>query len=353
MKKLTLFFTLLLVLLNHTVSAEEILIAGNLIVRPDGDGTEKNPYRITKAEELLYFSAIVNGMLNDVAKNEEAHAVLDNNIDLSTVCSEKLGSWVPIGLLPNRFKGVFDGQNHTIKNIYMDGNSYEGQGLFGCMKNAVIKNVILGPGHISSKGVSVGGIVGVGSGSIINCHNYANVFSTNKFNGGIIGYLSSNSTIERCHNEGEITSTTSNRSRFGVGGIAGAVYQDSKVKDCYNLGNIKGYSSRVGGIVGSAENCHVENCYSYADVVSVPNDYGGGLCAIAPSYPYTVVEHCYYYNKLDNGQSQQKSMMCTEHQFKKGKIFRLLKKRSPNVWKQEFNKYPVFKNSNSSSKKLK
>lgn len=297
---------------------------------------------ISNANDLLYFAAVVNGTDPKIPQNEQICAVLDNDIDLSSVCGEKIGSWTPIGYGSSRFKGVFDGQNHTISNIYIKAPDVIGHGLFGLVKGAEIRNLTLGHGYIYSEGECTGGIVGVGPVKITNCHNYANITSNHKFTGGIIGYQSSNGIVERCHNEGDITGLSHYPSRFGVGGIAGATYGESVVADCYNLSNISGNSSRVGGIVGSAENCEVRNCYSYANVVSKNNDYGGGICAIAPDYGYTVVKDCYHYNGLESG-SQQNEMIRPKSDFNNGTVFKLLDKKSPNVWRQEKGKYPVFK----------
>ena len=313
----------------------------NKIRKPCGDGTEECPFHITTAGEFLYFAAVINGTEPSIPVNEYAHAVLDADIDLSGVCGPEIGSWTPIGYGTARFRGVFNGHNHRIKNIYVV-NDKEGTGLFGLATGgAEIRNVILASGSISSTSLSVGGIVGVGVVKLIDCHNYVNIYCSSKFNGGIIGYAGKDSYIEKCHNEGNITSTSSNKSLFGVGGIAGAASTDAIVTDCYSLGNITGHSSRVGGVVGSAENCLITNCYSYGDVESTENDHGGGLCAIATDYPYTKVENSYYFNSLGKT-GQQPEMERPESDFNDGTIFALLNEHTPNLWRQEEGKYPVF-----------
>ncbi len=314
---------------------------GNEIRKPCGDGTEECPFHITTAGEFLYFAAVINGTEPSIPVNEYAHAVLDADIDLSGVCGPELGSWTPIGYNKSRFRGVFNGHNHRIENIYVV-NDIEGTGLFGLATGgAEIRNVILASGSISSTSLSVGGIVGVGAVKLIDCHNYVDIYCSNKFNGGIIGYAGKDSYIEKCHNEGNITSISSNKSLFGVGGIAGAVSTNGIVTDCYSYGNITGHSSRVGGVVGSAENCLITNCYSYGDVESTENDYGGGLCAIATDYPYTKVENSYYFNSLGKT-GQQPEMERPESDFNDGTIFALLNEHTPNLWRQEEGKYPVF-----------
>jgi hypothetical protein len=88
-----------------------------------GDGSTGNPYEISTAAELAWFRAYVNeGNLSVCAK-------LTDDIDLKDFCHaadasnniEK--SWEPIGSYdsyPNKaYKGVFDGNGHTISNLYI------------------------------------------------------------------------------------------------------------------------------------------------------------------------------------------------------------------------------------------
>lgn len=347
MKRNFLFWSLLLTASSAMFSActnddDDQTNKEDLIEVPNGDGSEASPFKISNAEELLYFAAIVNGNVDTIPQNKNAYGIVIADIDMSSVCGSTLGSWVPIGLDTCRYTGVFDGGNHTISNIYISGSSVEGQGLFGIVKGANIKNVIIGSGNIISKANCTAAIAGFATGTISNCHNFAHVESNKKFAGGIVGYLGANSKIELCHNEGEIKGTNSDKTQFGVGGIGGAVSTNSVVNDCYNLGKVTGQSSRVGGIVGSAENCSISNCYSYADVASLSKDYGGGICAIASDYPKTSVKDCYFYNAL--GQTgQQQSMERPESDFNDGTIFELLNQKHANVWEQDGNNYPVFK----------
>lgn len=332
----SIFFTLLCPV--STLYAQN----SSYISTPCGNGTEECPYHIKKAGELVYFAAVINGTVSSIPKNESAYAVLDNDIDLSSVCGASIGTWTPIGAGSARFRGVFDGQNHSIKNLYISAST-EGQGLFGLATGAEIKNVTISSGSISSTANSVGGIVGVGTVTIYNCHNYATITSSNKFTGGIIGYAGKSSLIENCHNEGNITGTSSGSSDFGVGGIGGAVSTDGIVRNCYNLGNITGSSSRVGGIVGSAENCLIDNCFSYGDVESKKNDYGGGLCAIAGDYSKTKVQNSYFYNNLGNV-GQQPSMERPKSDFSDGTILSLLQEQSADTWIQTGSQYPTLIN---------
>ena len=93
-----------------------------------GTGTAEDPYQIGSAAALAEFRDKVNGGERD------ADAVLIANIDLSEICSdEKDTSWTPIGnaqtVSGKTYKGSFDGQGHSVKNLYIAGS--ETAGLFG------------------------------------------------------------------------------------------------------------------------------------------------------------------------------------------------------------------------------
>ena len=59
---------------------------------------------------------------------------------------ENTTNWVPIGNSQYGFKGTFDGQGHTISNIYINATE-EFQGLFGVLdKSGIIKNITVAGG---------------------------------------------------------------------------------------------------------------------------------------------------------------------------------------------------------------
>ena len=108
----------------------------------EGDGSSEHPFLINTAEELKWYASYVNGESGDNVVHNTACAQLMNDIDLSTVCGEGKGNWTPIakydiyGLTSsNKFDGVFDGNGHTISNLYIDVDNQNGSklGLFGCI----------------------------------------------------------------------------------------------------------------------------------------------------------------------------------------------------------------------------
>ncbi len=82
-----------------------------------------NTTRIYDVEDFVKFRTLVNG--GNGFKGVTLYLL--NNLDLSSVCS-KSNSWIPIGIGVG-FQGIFEGNNHTISNLYINSTS-DYQGLF-------------------------------------------------------------------------------------------------------------------------------------------------------------------------------------------------------------------------------
>ena len=175
---------------------------------------------------------------------------------------------VPIGTAANPFRGVFDGQGHTIKNVrtFHDDNSDvdDNVGLFGYTDGAVISNLILQ--NISLRGKSnVGVVVGNANYSMIhdvlayeakatNGAPYYCAEATAGNAGGLVG-KADNSTIIDSYFYGRVMGITA------AGGIVGESAA-TDVSDCA-AGNSIEATTIAGGIVGKAgEATKVARCYS-------------------------------------------------------------------------------------------
>lgn len=90
---------------------------------------------ITTADELIAFSALVAG--ND-PKGMLTDAVLDNDIDMTGK------TWTPIGDATHPYKGHFDGQGHTIRNLQYTSSENRLHGFFGVVGvGVVIENLVI------------------------------------------------------------------------------------------------------------------------------------------------------------------------------------------------------------------
>jgi hypothetical protein len=95
-------------------------------------------YHITNGAELAWFAAQVNACTNKNKAAQKYNAVLDNDIDL---CGY---SWSPIGDggTQHYYGGVFDGQGHTVFNLYINDATNRYRALFGYLTSgATIKNL--------------------------------------------------------------------------------------------------------------------------------------------------------------------------------------------------------------------
>ena len=71
---------------------------------------------IYTVEDLINFRESVKA--GETFEGKEVY--LMNDLDLSLTCSEKLGSFEPIGAGSTSFRGTFHGNHHKISNLYIN-----------------------------------------------------------------------------------------------------------------------------------------------------------------------------------------------------------------------------------------
>jgi len=114
-----------------------------------GDGTYLNPYQIWTAGDLGWLSFNYNSSM------EGKYFALQRNIDLSGK------TWKPIGSSATPFQGVFDGNSYTISGLTSSTQiSFDYYGLFGVVKNAVIKNLVVDAKYLTNTSSNTGVLVG-------------------------------------------------------------------------------------------------------------------------------------------------------------------------------------------------
>lgn len=221
-----------------------------------GTGTPEDPYLIESVEDLQELGTYVNGGNSCL----NMYFLLTNDLDLSGVCGESIGNWVPIGTESRGFDGVFSGGLHTIKGLYINESENKNLGLFGVVMGKVERLSVSG----SVSGLEqVGGIAGVNQGTIKGCGSTVTVMGSS-FAGGIAGF--NEGVLQNCFNGGNVTGKTA------VGGIAGESWQD--ISYCTNEGNISS-EVQAGGIVGCLKNARIEFCVNKGEVESKTRRAGG------------------------------------------------------------------------------
>ena len=264
-----------------------------------GKGTEKSPYLIKNANDLVGLAAVVN------AGNTMAGKYLRQTADIDMT---GVPDWTPIakattsGSSRNPFSGTYDGRGHRIKNFVYNNAETSYFGLFGVLgESSVVKSIVLDESCSITAKSYVGGIAARSFGRIEDCVNYGKVTATGTAGqvptlmvGGIVG---NGKVLTNCANYGDVTGNP-NASGFSsdggtnVGGIAGNA---RILVNCRNYGAVIG-GGLVGGVVGQVSD-HQSTLENPMGVVSGCANYGtvnarekaGGLVGLLGG----IMEDCY------------------------------------------------------------
>jgi len=234
------------------VWAIPVLIAVCLVVLPaqaqysGGTGEPNDPYQIATAADLI--------ALGETPEDYDKHFLLTADIDLDpnlpggrvfdrAVIAPDTAS-AQSGFQGTAFRGVFEGNGHTISHLTVQGHGY--LGLFGRLVGnsgsaGQVKNLGVVDANITGTGDYVGGLVGESWGSLTHCYSTGAVSGSYDV-GGLIGH--NYGFVIRCY------STTSVSGDSVVGGLVGN--NMGFVTRCYCGGTVSG-SWYVGGLVGNNE----------------------------------------------------------------------------------------------------
>lgn len=265
---------------------------GSSVSEPENDG---DIYTIDNSSELAWLAAAVNGTLQQTKAEETAPQtfagktfVLNTDVDLDGQ------EWTPIGNSTTNFKGTFDGNGFTVKNLVVNGGSASNKGLFGVTSEGEVKNltvenakvsgrhnvgVVAGTpytskytnitvkGHVEVNGMAyVGGVGGknayadwtditvdVDETSYVKANSIENGTAYRTYVGGVVG----------CNGEGSHTfsNITSNIDVIGstcdVGGLFGIAHYGNNFVNCTCSGDVTitdateaGDAEEIGGIAG-------------------------------------------------------------------------------------------------------
>ena len=201
---------------------------------PEGDGSAANPYQIANYTQLVWFQEKIDG------GEYTANAVLTKDITANKNLLDGKGgvsgtpkyTWTPItqnsNSYNNRYRGIFDGQKHTISGLYAPYNGYKwNYGLFG-RADGTIKNVFITDSYFG------------GSDCI-----YSSSFAGSGFNSCV---------IENCGSDAVVVGS------MYCGGIAGD--NTGKVNNCYFAGKMNADTTYSNAIIGEYTNRGtLTNCY--------------------------------------------------------------------------------------------
>ena len=233
---------------------------------PAGAGTAEDPYQIATPAQLAWFAALVNGTLDGMDKNAAACAKLTGDIDM--------GGYVYTPM--EAFSGTFDGDGHTIRNLYFgdeNGSTYADKNdpkALTLKNSGTIQNLTFAGADVNLKSGSVAMIAITNEGTISNCKNTVSVYSCS----GVAGIAVTNAKtglIEFCANTGTIGAVNYAQSGSDTQGAAGiAVTNNGAIRDCYNTGLIacapllKIYMGQIAGNTTSGS--VIQRCYALGGI---------------------------------------------------------------------------------------
>lgn len=287
-----------------------------------------------------YIGIYTKDDLDNIKLDMAGSYILMNDIIFEDSDYEKGGSFYnsgkgfdPIGTTTSNFKGVLDGNNYSIENLYINDTDKDYVGLFGYATNATIKNLNLVNADITGQNY-VGGIAGClfEACTVSDCIVDGSISGEN-FIGGFCGHQNADTDngvslaniIEKSINLSTVTGTEY------VGGFSGLMESShrtydggkrangklSKIEYCVNNGNITSTSTRCGGISGSAVGTYfsyrgttykscVKYCYNTGDIMG--NRLYAGILGMQ-SYGYA--EHCYSIGNIQDSDVRTYSGICT------------------------------------------
>lgn len=280
-------------------------------------------FKISTPTDLSVFAELVNSG----ATMQGMTVYLENDINMSGVGMRPIGS--PANDVTkdknasNYFAGTFDGQGHVIDNLVIEQDAGTGEkgefvvtGLFGIIRSATLKNVVLGSGcRFAYTGPSesycaalVGMIyrlpVTTESYSVIdNCLTAATVTGT-KSAGGIAAMVEGNNNnfshvLRNCTNMGEVSSEI-----YSSGIVCYINNRRIDIENCRNIGKITldaeaaTESSGAAGICArpnSNQAVNIRSCINNGEIVG-PGTLGG-IVAIE-NHTTVKIDSCSNYGKL-------------------------------------------------------
>jgi hypothetical protein len=255
---------------NNTIKDKDDKVLTSAAISGDYyHNLEDNTYYIGSKAGLYAFAAAVNAGGNSSTTSGVTTYYHYSGKTFNLVADIDLNNeaWTPIGTEDNPFKGTFDGNNHTISNLYINDSTKSYIGLFGVMNdsNAKIQNVKVKNVNLMGE-ECVGSIIGSSYvGSLYNCHVSGKIILSGNYKvGGITG--SGYAPIDTCTVDGGNSSESSitgiyngdlnNREGDNIGGIIGYFAEHNNhtsINNC-SVSNISIQGTRkVGGIAGYLE----------------------------------------------------------------------------------------------------
>ena len=238
----------------------------------DGDGVAD------VVSDQTAYHVVFSGLATGSYKGYELMVNLDFEVASSYASSTinmdwTTGSgWEPIGIETNGFTAIFEGNGHTISNLFIGRSSTSYVGLFGYVSesSAELRNIGLLDVEVTGNYI-VGGLVGRNDSFVSGSYATGSVAGGSSDRvGGLVGF-NRDGTISDSYATGSVKGDDK------VGGLVGLNIEGT-VLGSYATGSVTG-EGFVGGLVGDNDDGDISNSYATGMVTGA--NVVGGLVGIA------------------------------------------------------------------------
>lgn len=236
------------------------------LVLPLGSGTEADPFQISNLNHLRIVSA-------DTSYWNE-HLIQTVDIDASETLNWDSGQgFSPIGSSSHPFTGSYNGQEHSISNLYII-VPRTGRGFIGHADGALVKNISLLNINFTSSFWS-GGLIAFGNNISVDNVFVSGQLTGKLYAGGLVGWIQGLVHISNSSTNVSVSSSSSNIG--GLIGQSGSISEGSYISNSHASGNVTGIDY-IGGLIGRS-NIEITKSYATGDVSGT--NYIGGLAGFS------------------------------------------------------------------------
>ena len=275
-----------------------------------GNSSDSNTVTLTTSAPPTVYISDCNQLQAIDTGDPYATYKLTKDIDCSDTINWNDGAgFTPIGTdnPVQSFEGTFDGQGHTIENLYIYQPDGSNVGLFSQTDDATITNVNFSSPNItgdSQEGVLAGDDMG-GSVSYVSSNGLVNITNDGGYGGGLIGYsgqgdAGDSALIANSSFDGTVDGSTSGNTAGGLigyswstnlnndyananvtsnntaGGLIGYADFETSIADSYATGTVSVNGGSGGGLVGADYSISIRDSFAASSLTSM-NDSGATL----------------------------------------------------------------------------
>ncbi|WP_165157589.1 hypothetical protein [Parabacteroides sp. ZJ-118] len=254
------------------VDTTKVLDSYSRAMRLSGSGTAEDPFIVSSSDHLKRIRNVANDQVKNHLLTPVTHflQVADIDMDKASWDSDHEFGWLAIGNLPNNpFRGIYDGDGHTIGNLWAKREHSAGIALFGYTEKAVLKQIRMENPRMEGNfavGAIVGGAVSAGDTrdktALFGCTTAGGSIRAGEGSVGVGGIIGEVDTYGMVVLDSCVNMSTAVSGAYGIGGLLGAaaLYSQSYLQQCENHAAVTSDYTGAGGLVGSVDSLFVLGC---------------------------------------------------------------------------------------------